>query len=108
MIPEPIPCVVCWVMLFGSTPSSKIRTTDGPALEATSMMADDSSTLTGWRTDAALGLLPFAPVDGPVRSNAPLAFRAITVPPDARTAAASAAARTVPAPPPRCCVTATG
>src|SRR5580765_3633040 len=77
-----------------------MRTTDGPALAATSMIAEDSSSVTGclivaefafWLLVAAIG----------ARSKAPLAVRATTVPPEARMAAASAAMTTVPVPAPR-------
>src|SRR5436853_4396822 len=98
MIPDPIPSV-CWGRtLLGSTPCSKIRTTDGPAFVATSMIADDSSTVTGCTTLAAFG--PPAVPGAAARSRAPLARSASTVPPDASTAAASAAASTVPVPEP--------
>src|SRR4051794_11747012 len=64
------------------------------------MIADDSSRLTGCLTVAELAfwLLPGATAG---RSKAPEAVNAATVPPDARTAAARAAAMTVPAPAPR-------
>jgi hypothetical protein len=98
MIPEPTPCWVCWTTLFGSMPSVKIRTTDGLAFAATSMMADDSSRLTGCLTVAGFALELGACVTIVVRFRAPLAFNATTVPPDARMAAARAAASTVPVP----------
>src|SRR5947208_2476497 len=64
------------------------------------MIADDSSRVTGCLTVAELAfwLLPGATAG---RSKAPEAVSAATVPPDARTAAARAAAMTVAAPAPR-------
>src|SRR4029079_10384066 len=102
MIPEPMPSV-CWVwsMLFGSTPCSKIRTTDGPALAATSMIAEDSSSLRGWLMELASGPAAVAGLGAAGWSNAPVAFSAATVPPEASTAARRAAPITEPAPGPR-------
>jgi hypothetical protein len=50
MIPEPTPDCSWAVGAFGSIPSVKIRTTDGPAFAATSMIAEFSSTVTGCLT----------------------------------------------------------
>src|SRR5262245_7083902 len=78
-----------------------MRTTDGPAFDATSMTAEFSSTVTGWRTEPVpLESAVELATGEAVRSNAPVAFRTATVPPEARSAAASAAATTVPAPVP--------
>src|SRR3954469_6279063 len=77
-----------------------MRTTDGPAFAATSMTAEFSSTVIGWRTGVEFGFWP-AGVIGDDRSNAPLAGSATTVPPEAMEAAARAAASTVPTPTPR-------
>src|SRR3954469_4269179 len=77
-----------------------MRTTDGPAFAATSMTAEFSSTVIGWRTGVEFGFWPAGAI-GVDRSKAPLAVSATTVPPEAMTAAARAAASTVPTPTPR-------
>ena len=92
--PEPMPCSGRFVAL-GSTPSETIRTTAGPAFFATSMTADDSSIVTGWVTEV---LFAFEGVVEAGRSSAPVAVSAANVPPDARTAARSAAETIVPMP----------
>src|SRR6476646_7873153 len=84
-----------------------MRTTDGPALAATLMIAEDSSSVTGCLT--VVELVPWVLVAAAgVRSKAPPAVSATTVPPEARTAAARAAAMTVPGPAPRRAGAATG
>src|SRR5688572_13703282 len=76
-----------------------MRTTAGLADAATSMMADDSSMVTGWRE---VTFWPTGEEAGwPCCSKAPVAFSANTVPPEARTAASRAAPTTVPVPAPR-------
>src|SRR6476659_10052991 len=81
-------------------PFEVLRTTAGLTAAATSIVADDSSMVTGWL---------FAPTVVPVaavgvatgRSRTPVALSASTVPPEARTADSSAALKTVPIPPRR-------
>src|SRR4029079_11760308 len=92
--PEPMPCSGRLVAL-GSTPSETIRTTAGPAFFATSMTADDSSIVTGWVTEVLFAFEGFVEAGG---SSAPVAVSAAKVPPDARTAASSAAETIVPMP----------
>ena len=76
-----------------------ILTTAGPALAATSMIAESSSMVTGWRAET---VAPTGEEAGwACCSKAPVALSATTVPPDARAAASSAAPTTVPAPLPR-------
>jgi len=80
-------------------PLTVIRTTAGLAFAATSIVALDSSIVTGWLlapTVVPVGVTAVAAG----RSKAPDAFSATTVPPEARTAARSAAPRTVPVPRP--------
>ncbi len=76
-----------------------ILTTAGPAEAATSMIADDSSMVTGCRADTVAPTGVEAGWAG--CSRAPVALSATTVPPDARAAASSAAPTTEPAPLPR-------
>src|SRR3954454_18064425 len=96
MIPEPTP-VVGMVSPIASVlvPSTVIRTTAGVTLAATSMIADDSSSVTGC---LAPSVVPVVVAAGSVawRSSAPDAFRARNVPPDPRTPARIAARMTCP------------
>ena len=90
--------------LFGSTVAAApvsvvIRTTAGPALAATLMIADDSSIVIGCLpalVDSAFELAAGAAG----RSSAPVALSAMKVPPEASTADRSAADRTTPVPAP--------
>src|SRR5262245_54596401 len=98
MIPEPTPCSGMDPP-NGSVvvPLTIIRTTEGPALAAASMIADDSSIVTGWRAAACEAeLLLLAPVAAGSRAPAP--FRARTVPPAARIAERAEAATMLPGP----------
>ena len=85
-----------WVV----APWVEIFTTAGPTRSAAPITADDSSMVTGcW---PAMGCATLGFEAGAGWSNAPARSRATTVPPEASTAARSAAATTVPAPaPPR-------
>ena len=76
-------------------PVTVIRTTAGLTLAATAIVADDSSMVTGWVVPAlvASGTLV---VETTGRSSAPVAPRARTVPPDARTADSSETATSEP------------
>ena len=74
-----------------------ICTTAGLAFDATAIVADDSSIVTGWLL--APTVVPVVLVEvGVVSSSAPVALSAKTVPPDARTADSRAAPTTVPTP----------
>src|SRR5215203_4641479 len=79
-------------------PVTRIFTTAGLTVDATAIVADDSSMATGWTAPAfdACGKT----AAGAGRSRAPAAFRASTVPPDARTADRSVAATSDPLPRP--------
>jgi hypothetical protein len=94
--PEPTPCSGRLTAL-GSTPSVTMRTTAGPALAATSTIADDSSIVTGCLIEVGSAFEAGAPAG---LSSVPVAVSAAYVPPDARTAARSDAARIVPTPAP--------
>src|SRR5919107_2066982 len=98
MTPEPTPVAGIWPKSGSSLPLVVIRTTAGLALAATSIVADDSSIVTGWRADTGV---PVAGLEAGWlgRSKAPVALRGGTVPPDASTADSRAAPRTVPRPP---------
>src|SRR5688500_8635661 len=75
-----------------------IRTTAGLTAAATEMVAEFSSIGGGWLL--APTVVPVGPVwTSAVRSRAPVARRARTVPVDASTADSRAAARSVPMPP---------
>ncbi len=76
-------------------PVTVIRTTAGLTLAATAIVADDSSMATGWVVPAfvAGGTLVLVTAG---RSSAPVAPRARTVPPDARTADSSETAMSEP------------
>ena len=65
--PEPMPDVA--VASFGSVPAVTIRTTAGPTLAAALIVADCSSTVTGWVT--LVPLLVVASDGGAGRSRAP-------------------------------------
>ena len=106
MTPEPTPVsgMTPWFVL--TLPVTVMRTTAGLTLAATAMVADDSSMVTGCVVPT---VWPAGPVEdaGAGWSSAPVAPSAKTVPPDARTAERSAAARTV-GPEPRLVVRWTG
>src|SRR3982751_6574792 len=97
MTPEPIPV---WGIVLPSSfvflPSAVIRTTAGLTLAATSMIADDSSSVTGCRAPIAVAFEADAPAGVVVRLSAPDASRARNVPPEARTAPRIAARSTWP------------
>ena len=99
--PEPTPVAGMTPLLPASVlPVTVIRTTAGLTLAATAMVADDSSTVTGC-VDPVVVAWVEAGAGAAGRSRAPAAPRARTVPPEARTAERSAAARTDPPRPPR-------
>src|SRR6266540_3408447 len=101
MTPEPTPVSGMTPRLPASVePLTVIRTTAGLTLAATSIVAEDSSMITGW---GAPVVVPWAAigVEEIGRSNAPLALSARTVPPDASTADNTATATIEPAPEPR-------
>ena len=102
MIPEPTPSVGTLPKGSVPWPSTVILTTAGPTFAAASMTAEDSSMVTGcWPMTCCTEPAPDAAAG---RSRAPVLSRISTVPPDARTADRSDAARTVPTPvPPRRC-----
>src|SRR4051812_45423122 len=79
-------------------PLTVMRTTAGLAFDATSTVAEDSSIVTGWFVAPMVAPVGVVAVVAAGLSNAPEAFRATTVPPDARTADNSAAPRMVPMP----------
>src|SRR6266446_6058649 len=88
--------------LFGSTVAAPpvsvvVRTTAGPALAATLMIADDSSLVTCCFPAVADTAFELG-AGAAGRSSAPVALRATKVPPEARTADRSAADRTTPVP----------
>ncbi len=94
MTPEPTPVSGMIPLLVSALPETVIRTTAGLTLDATSMVADCSSMVTGW---LALTFVPlFETGAAPVRSSAPVADRATTVPPEARIADSAAARTTEP------------
>src|SRR4051794_10060391 len=86
MTPDPTPVSGMTPLLPALVvPVTVIRTTAGLTLDATAIVADDSSMATGWTvpTLVACGTLADA---GAGRSSAPAAVSAATVPTDARTA----------------------
>src|SRR5262245_13810936 len=97
MIPEPTPVDGMIPLDVSTLPLVVILTTAGLALAATSIVADDSSMVTGWLL--APTVVPTGPLATAVGwSNAPDASSARTVPPDARMADRRAAPSTVPVP----------
>src|ERR671936_2728965 len=88
MTPDPTPVSGIWPPnAFVLTPSTVIRTTAGLTLAAASMIADDSSIVTGcW---APTVVVPPLAVWAGWRSRAPDAVRARYVPPDAIVAAST-------------------
>ena len=74
-----------------------ILTTAGLTFAATSMVADDSSMVTGWTVPTLLPC-PVGDTMAVVRSRLPVAASAATVPVEARTADRSATARIEPVP----------
>src|SRR5690349_20833567 len=98
MTPEPTPVAGMIPVDVSTSLFVVMRTTPGLAADATSMVAEDSSIVTGWLFAATVE--PVGEVAGrTVRLSAPLAVSAATVPPEARTAARSAAPTIVPVPP---------
>src|SRR3954468_15820947 len=86
MTPDPTP-VSGITPLFPTfaVPVTVIRTTAGLTLEATAIVADDSSIATGWTVPTLVAWGALA-AEGEGRSSAPTADRAATVPTDASTA----------------------
>src|SRR5919197_1020191 len=100
MTPDPTPVSGIWPPKpFVLTPSTVIRTTAGLTFAAASMIADDSSIVTGCWAPTVVELPLF--VGSAWRSNAPVALRARYVPPDAIVAARTDARSTGPMTPPR-------
>src|SRR6187455_3660680 len=94
MTPEPTPVSGMTPLLVSTLLDVVMRTTAGLTLAATAMVADDSSMLTGW---LPLTVEPLAATGlGVGWSRAPVADRARTVPPEARTADRAAARTTEP------------
>src|SRR4051794_27473506 len=106
MTPEPTPVSGMTPWLVSTWLLTVMRTTAGLTLDATAIVADDSSIVTGWVDPT---VWPAGVVDeaGADRSSAPVAPSAKTVPPEARIADRTAAATTVP-PEPRVPVRWTG
>src|SRR5919201_1046906 len=99
MTPDPTPVSGIWPPKpFVLTPSTVIRTTAGLTFAAASMIADDSSIVTGCWAPTVVELPLF--VGGACRSSAPVALRARYVPPDAIVAARTDARSTGPMTPP--------
>src|SRR5947208_13847490 len=97
MTPEPTPvCGIVSPSPLVFVPSAVIRTTAGLTFAATSMIADDSSSVTGWRAPTVVLLDGTVPTGVVARLSAPDASRARKVPPDARMAPSSAASMTWP------------
>src|SRR6187402_2794251 len=97
MTPEPTPVSGMAPDASGVVPPTVIRTTAGLTLAATSMVAEDSSMVTGLVVPTLLPW-PVVGMKAPPRSSAPLAPRTRTVPPAARTADRSETARIEPIP----------
>src|SRR4051812_50185592 len=95
MTPEPTPVSGMTPWLVSTWLLTVMRTTAGLTLDATAIVADDSSIVTGWVDPT---VWPAGVVDeaGADRSSAPVAPSAKTVPPEARIADRTAAAPTVP------------
>src|SRR5688572_21281585 len=92
MTPDPTPVSGMIPLLGSALPETVMRTTAGLTFDATSMVADCSSMVTGW---LALTFVPlFATGAAAGRSSTPVAESAATVPPEARIAD-RAAARTM-------------
>src|SRR4029453_11303395 len=100
MRPDPTPVSGMMPCEVSTLPLTVMRTTAGLALAATSIVADDSSMVTGWLVAPTVVPVGEVAVAATGFSSAPEAVSAATVPPDARTAARSAAPRTVPTPRP--------
>src|SRR5882762_8515012 len=97
MTPEPTPVWGIWVpnpLVF--VPSAVMRTTAGLIFAATSMIADDSSRVTGCLAPTVVLLEAAAPTVVAGRLSAPDALRARNVPPEARIPPRSAARMTWP------------
>src|SRR4051812_1155708 len=96
MTPDPTP-VVGIVSPIESVlvPSTVMRTTAGVTFAATSMIADDSSSVTGCFAPTVVPVVVAAGI-GVWRSSAPDAFNARNVPPEPRTPARIAARMTCP------------
>src|SRR4249920_1391923 len=95
MTPEPTPVSGITPRSPPELPVTLIFTTAGLTLAATAMVADDSSMATGWTVPAFVAC-GNPRLDAAGRSSAPAAPSARTVPPDARTADNSDAARIEP------------
>src|SRR5437660_12304329 len=94
MTPEPTPvCGIVSPSPLVFVPSAVIRTTAGLTFAATSMIADDSSSVTGWRAPTVVLLDGTVPTGVVARLSAPDASRARKVPPDARVAPSGGARR---------------
>src|SRR5918993_4285823 len=99
MTPDPTPVGGMTPRLpVSEAPVTRIFTTAGLTVDATAIVADDSSRATGWTAPALDAWGEVAAAVG--RSRAPAALSARTVPPDARTAERSVAAMSEPVPRP--------
>src|SRR3954462_11678497 len=101
MTPEPTPVEGTVVPSKFPAPCTVMRTTAGLTRADASMIADDSSMVTGcpgWLLEV---WVPVGSVDAAGRPSAPVSLRIAIVPPDARTADSTDASTTGPNPTPR-------